>query len=290
MERDTKHTSCNCLDFNKMAKVKKVVDEAREQNNPELDLVDRGITSIEEIPGLFSLPNLTRLTLSHNKIRVVPASIANLYNLEILTLCNNQIVELPSSISTMPKLKILNLAINRLSSLPRGFGAFPVLEVLDLTYNNLNEQSLSNNFFIMDTLRALYLGDNEFEKLPPAIGQLKNLQILSVRENDLVELPKELGQLTRLRELHIQGNRLTLLPPELGNLDLASHRCVVRMDDNPWVAPIADQLQIGVSHVVEYIRSETYKYVYGRNTHSSMSPPPKKTDKSKKVSKKRDHN
>ncbi|KAH6931461.1 hypothetical protein HPB50_024466 [Hyalomma asiaticum] len=273
MERDTKHTSCNCLDFNKMAKVKKVVDEAREQNNPELDLVDRGITSIEEIPGLF-----------------VPASIANLYNLEILTLCNNQIVELPSSISTMPKLKILNLAINRLSSLPRGFGAFPVLEVLDLTYNNLNEQSLSNNFFIMDTLRALYLGDNEFEKIPPAIGQLKNLQILSVRENDLVELPKELGQLTRLRELHIQGNRLTLLPPELGNLDLASHRCVVRMDDNPWVAPIADQLQIGVSHVVEYIRSETYKYVYGRNTHSSLSPPPKKTDKNKKVSKKRDHN
>ncbi|KAH7946471.1 hypothetical protein HPB49_025536 [Dermacentor silvarum] len=210
MEHDTKHTSCNCLDFNKMAKVKKVVDEAREQNNPELDLVDRGITSIEEIPGLFSLPNLTRLTLSHNKIR--------------------------------------------------------------------------------DTLRALYLGDNEFEKLPPAIGQLKNLQILSVRENDLVELPKELGQLTRLRELHIQGNRLTLLPPELGNLDLASHRCVVRMDDNPWVAPIADQLQIGVSHVVEYIRSETYKYVYGRNTHSSLSPPPKKTDKNKKVSKKRDHN
>lgn len=53
MERDTKqHTSCNCLDFNKMAKVKKAVDEAREQNNPELDLVDRGITSIEEIPGL----------------------------------------------------------------------------------------------------------------------------------------------------------------------------------------------------------------------------------------------
>lgn len=39
--------------------------------------------------------------------------------------------------------------INRLSSLPRGFGAFPMLEVLDLTYNNLNEQSLSNNFFIM---------------------------------------------------------------------------------------------------------------------------------------------
>lgn len=30
-----------------------------------------------------------------------------------------------------------------------------------------------------DTLRALYLGDNDFEFLPPEIGKLKNLQIVS---------------------------------------------------------------------------------------------------------------
>lgn len=44
-----------------------------------------------------------------------------------------------------------------------------------------------------------------------------------------------------------------------GNLDLLGHHCVVRMDNNPWVPPIADQLQLGVTHVVEYIRSDTYK-------------------------------
>lgn len=101
----------------------------------------------------------------------------------------------------MPKLRILNLSINRLSSLPRGFGAFPVLEVLDLSYNNLDEKALPGNFFMMgnfrlkhlfvanfeieikslfaETLRALYLGDNEFEQLPPGLGNLKNLQIVS---------------------------------------------------------------------------------------------------------------
>lgn len=31
------------------------------------------------------------------------------------------------------------------------------------------------------------------------------------------------------------------------------------MEGNPWVPPIADQLQIGVSHVIEYIRTDTYK-------------------------------
>ena len=53
--------------------------------------------------------------------------------------------------------RILNLAMNRLSTLPRGFGSFPVLEVLDLSYNNLNEDCLPGNFWIMQTLRALYL-------------------------------------------------------------------------------------------------------------------------------------
>ena len=34
-------------------------------------------------------------------------------------------------------------------------------------------------FFDVDTLRALYLGDNDFETFPPEIGRLKNLQIVS---------------------------------------------------------------------------------------------------------------
>ncbi len=34
-------------------------------------------------------------------------------------------------------------------------------------------------WFFSDTLRALYLSDNDFEHLPPEIGNLKNLQIVS---------------------------------------------------------------------------------------------------------------
>lgn len=32
----------------------------------------------------------------------------------------------------------------------------------------------------VETLRALYLGDNDFEFLPPEVGHLKNLQIVSI--------------------------------------------------------------------------------------------------------------
>lgn len=80
-----------------------------------------------------------------------------------------------------------------------------------------------------------------------------------LRENDLIELPKEIGELTRLRELHVQGNRLTILPPEIGNLDMASNKSVFKFEGNEWVTPIADQLQLGVSHLQDYLRSETYR-------------------------------
>ena len=108
--------------------------------------------------------------------------------------------------------------MNRLSVLPRGFGSFQSLEILDLTYNNLNEKSLPGNFFFisesrsylfqekfLETLRALYLGDNDFEMLPGDVENLVNLQVLVLRDNDLLTIPRELGRLPKLRELHIQG-------------------------------------------------------------------------------------
>jgi len=251
----------------KMPLKQKITNETED----EADFSDRGFIGIEEIPNIMYMQNITRLTLSHNKIKSLPPSLANLSNLEQINLFNNQLEDLPVSLSSMPKLKILNIGMNRLNTLLRGFGAFPALEVLDLTYNNLNEKSLPGNFFMMETLRGLYLADNEFEHLSPEIGNLKNLQILVLRDNDLIILPPEVGQLTRLRELHIQNNRLSVLPPELGQLDLCSHRSVVRMEGNPWVPPIADQLLIGVTHVMEYIRTDTYKFLYGRHSQS-MSP------------------
>lgn len=218
--------------------LKKLVEESREKNQPEVDMSDRGISNMLDVNGLFTLSHITQLVLSHNKLTTVPPNIAELKNLEVLNFFNNQIEELPTQISSLQKLKHLNLGMNRLNTLPRGFGSLPALEVLDLTYNNLSENSLPGNFFYLTTLRALYLSDNDFEILPPDIGKLTKLQILSLRDNDLISLPKEIGELTQLKELHIQGNRLTVLPPELGNLDLTGQKQVFKAENNPWVTPL----------------------------------------------------
>ena len=42
----------SCIPAGKMSKAKKVLDEAREIQNPELDLADKSISTFEEMPGL----------------------------------------------------------------------------------------------------------------------------------------------------------------------------------------------------------------------------------------------
>lgn len=105
---------------------------------------------------------------------------------------------------------------------------------------------------------------------------------MGLRDNDLLQIPREIGELQRLRELHIQNNRLTVLPPEicmyiqvticdrstfeipfyrqiLANLDLLGNKSVMKMEENPWVQPIAEQYLLGISHVLDYIKTEAYR-------------------------------
>nr|CAD7421797.1 unnamed protein product [Timema poppensis] len=56
------------------------------------------------------------------------------------------------------------------------------------------------------------------------------------------------------------------------------------MENNFWVTPITDQLQVGVSHVVDFIRTETYRILYSRLMSTKSPPPEKYLDKSKKLS------
>lgn len=58
-----------------MSKAKKVLDEAREIQNPELDLADKGVATFEEMPGLRESHRrvLTRASLPDRQIRQLVA-------------------------------------------------------------------------------------------------------------------------------------------------------------------------------------------------------------------------
>ena len=115
--------------------------------------------------------------------------------------------------------------MNRLKVLPIKFREIPKLEMLDLTYNNFTEETVGTHFwdagtplskvfinlkfiwnfnFFIQTLRVLYLSDNDFHFLPMKIKHLEKLEILSLRDNDILYIPDELHMLKSLHELHLQ--------------------------------------------------------------------------------------
>uniref|UniRef100_A0A8C0XRN7 Uncharacterized protein n=1 Tax=Castor canadensis TaxID=51338 RepID=A0A8C0XRN7_CASCN len=59
---------CCRLLQNMSKSLKKLVEESREKNQPEVDMSDRGISNMLDVSGLFSLAHITQLVLSHNKL------------------------------------------------------------------------------------------------------------------------------------------------------------------------------------------------------------------------------
>ena len=83
---------------------KGTIQEAEGLERAEIDFSDRNIVDFNDMPQLWSLKNITRLTLSHNKIKELPPDMSNLKTLEILNLFNNSLERLPRTFR-FPKLR-----------------------------------------------------------------------------------------------------------------------------------------------------------------------------------------
>ena len=81
-------------------------------------------------------------------------------------------------------------------------------------------KNLSSTLWTFTYLKALYLNDNNLQRIPPDIALLKNLVHLDLSGNKLRSLPAELGDMIHLRELLLNNNAFRLLPCELGRLFL----------------------------------------------------------------------
>ena len=88
--------------------VRKTIEEAQNVPNAEIDFSDKNLVHLDDMPRLWTMKNITRLTLSHNKVSEIPPALANLENMEILNLFNNALQEVPITLSTMPKLRYVS--------------------------------------------------------------------------------------------------------------------------------------------------------------------------------------
>lgn len=81
---------------------------------------------------------------------------------------------------------------------------FDTQVILDLSYQGLKSLPIEAS---SDDIEVLILDNNNIEKLPNWIGQMKNLKVLSVRNNNLKDLNYAITNCDNLEQLYLSGNK-----------------------------------------------------------------------------------
>ena len=190
----------------------------------ELELEDRGISSLPKAKGIGQLTALTTLNLHNNRLVMLPSEIGQLVALEKLFLSWNRLGSLPPEIGQLSALKQVYFSGNEIKSLPPEIGQLSMLERLDLRENQL--KSVPPEVGQLSRLQSLDLAENQLQSVPPEVGQLSRLEFLTLNGNQLKSVPPEVGQLSRLQSLDLRDNQLRALPCELGELHSLFFFCV----------------------------------------------------------------
>ena len=98
--------------MNDLSKARKLIKECKDNQNPDLDLGNCGITDLNEIPELLECTHIEFLELSHNQISDINI-LAKLKKLTHLGISNNPIMDYGFS-ENMPLLEYLDLSNNHI--------------------------------------------------------------------------------------------------------------------------------------------------------------------------------
>uniref|UniRef100_A0A663ETG7 Leucine rich repeat containing 69 n=1 Tax=Aquila chrysaetos chrysaetos TaxID=223781 RepID=A0A663ETG7_AQUCH len=130
-------------------------------------------------PAVLSNPGLESLDLDRNKLRSI-TGISKLCNLKRLILSKNEIVDFPTEIQSLVCLEKLELNQNQIRVIPEGvFSHLPRLKHLRLNNNRLG--ALPKDLTACQgSLQYLNISNNLFRTFPQPVLQLAHLQELHI--------------------------------------------------------------------------------------------------------------
>ncbi|KAK5649124.1 hypothetical protein RI129_004016 [Pyrocoelia pectoralis] len=237
-----------------------------------LGLPNNQLTSVPTL-ALKSLPELDRLDLSGNKLKILDAdSFKGLYNLSFVELSNNVLSKIaPTTFSKLPQLRTLRLRGNRLTIAALSkLEQISTVEEMDLSANAFVGPIDSRTFPKMQSLKYLQLAHNSFASIKMGcLEGLGNLSVLSLQHNqiDVIE-DHAFIYVSRIIELDLSHNRIVAVSGaslahllSLNNLDLRHNflRALtadliqplkklqsLRLDDNDISIVASDALKTGI--------------------------------------------
>ncbi|XP_056312273.1 leucine-rich repeats and immunoglobulin-like domains protein 3 [Danio aesculapii] len=161
--------------------------------------------TVERLPA-----RITRLDLSHSKLRVFPEALfSSLPQLSEIKLSNNEFESIPDLGQNAGNLSSLILANNRIGRVsPERLSPLLSLETLDLSNNNIVE--VYAGAFPPIPLKNLFLSNNRISTLE--LGCFSNLSssllVLKLNKNRLNSIPAKIFSLPHLQHLELSRNRL----------------------------------------------------------------------------------
>lgn len=144
------------------------------------------------------LTHLTECNLSHNQLVVIPQDLTFLPNLRKLYLSFNRIRVLPP-LAGCPQLEVLDCVNNEITAFPPDLGSLTRLQTLDFDYNKI--VVVPDDIAKLERLQYLGLTKNQVKLIPPQVGTLSNLVFLKLMHNPIVNLPAH---------IYVQGTKKTL--------------------------------------------------------------------------------
>ncbi len=152
---------------------------------------------LEAFPEIKT-PNhrLKKLSLTHNQLTTLPASISNLTVLEGFD-CNNPLTALPASFAQLKNLQHLGLNSYMFTVFPKEIFSLNKLSVLYLSRN--------------------YKSKPEQTELPDLFQQLPELKELGIENAGLSALPKSIATLKKLEKANFSYNKFTSFPEVLAS-------------------------------------------------------------------------
>lgn len=148
--------------------------------------------NINNNPDILFLPesigelNIDILSITHNRLQILPYSIGSMKNLTCLYIYNTNICFLPSTITNLSHLQVLHLTHNKLMRLPDDIGKLKHLVELKASFNAIT--SIPESIRECSSLQHVELGYNFITSIPDHL----TLTTLSLIKNKITEIPPNL--------------------------------------------------------------------------------------------------
>lgn len=187
---------------------------AKESKRVMVNLCDT--THIQNLKNLMKYEKVKELQLNNCHV-LIPENFPNMNSVDRLRIYNPNIDSILFLYKRFPNLNSLIIKGDTFSGLHlSGINNFKMLEILSLS--NLDFDKINNDICFIDSLKSLFLENNNIKIFPPDFFRLNLLRVLVISNNKLTFLPKDILKLKSLEILDLSRNPIKELPVELFKL------------------------------------------------------------------------